>query len=138
FETYFERWLASGWEAHLRTWWSHRTSPRVLWVRFRDLKEDLPASLRQIAHFLEWQCDDATVQRSAAHASFSWMAAHRTKFTKFSRDDAPSWKPKSFIRAGRVGDHEAALSPSQSSRIRDLANAHLEPACVAFLGLPTT
>ena len=137
FDEYFERWLAAGvWFRNVSSWWPHRRDANVLWLRYEDLKQDLPAALERIAAFLRWPWPAATRERVLNHCSFAWMKANAARFARFPEDREPLFRPGGFIRRGAVGAYDELMSAAQAERILARARARLAPDCLAFLGLP--
>jgi len=128
-DEHIDRWLAFGaWYRNVQSWWPYRDHPRVLWLRYEDLKQDLGTGVDRIAGFLDWPMTPATRAKVLEYSSFAWMKAHDAKFS-----GQGDFKPGKFIRKGDVGGHREALTPLQSKRILDKARELLEPECLEFL-----
>lgn len=137
FDEVFEAWLEfAGWYRNIQSWWPHFNDPNVLWLRYEDMKMDLPGSMDRILEFLGWDISAEQRERAIEYSSFDWMRAHADKFTRQLDMDEPTFRPGGLIRKGRVGDHKAMLSPGQERRILDKAHDMLEPDCLEFLGIP--
>lgn len=136
FDEVFERWLNFGaWFRNVRSWWPHRNDEWLLWLRYEDMKRDLPGAVDQILEFLGWRLSAEQKQKVLRYSSFEWMRAHSDRFTTMSGRSQPHFKAGTFIRKGEVGDHQSLLSPDQSLRILQKAREMLEPDCLKFLGL---
>ncbi|MDH5545161.1 MAG: sulfotransferase domain-containing protein [Gammaproteobacteria bacterium] len=136
FDQYVEDWLGFGaWYRNVKSWWPHRHDENVLWLRYEDMKLDLPGCIDQILEFLGWSISPEQRQRALLHSSFPWMKAHSEKFTRHNGDTKPLFKPGGFIRRGQVGDHRTLLSDEHQRRILRRAGEELEPECLSFLGL---
>ncbi len=136
FDEFFERWLDFGaWFRNVQSWWPHFRDPNVLWLRYEDLKRDFPAALDRIAAFLGWSLTPVQREKVLEYCSFSWMRAHAERFTRFSADEAPLFRPGGFIRKGQSGGYRELLSPAHEARILAKAREMLEPACLSFLEL---
>lgn len=135
-EDVFERWMKfAAWYRNVQSWWPHFNDRNVLWLRYEDMKRDLPASLDKLVAFLGWSVDARQRARVLEYSSFDWMKANSEKFARQGLSDKPLFKPGGFIRKGRVGEHKTRLSPAQEERILARAREMLAPDCLAFLGL---
>jgi hypothetical protein len=72
-----------------------RDCPSVLVLIYEDLVQDMPASIRMLAQFMEIDASPALVQTVASMSTKAFMAAHMSKF------DEPYDRAKEL---GRVGD----------------------------------
>ncbi|MFQ5488103.1 MAG: sulfotransferase domain-containing protein [Gammaproteobacteria bacterium] len=136
FDDYFERWLEGGvWFRNVQSWWPHVHDANVLWLRYEDLKADLPTALTRIGAFLGWPLSQARRERVLEYCSFAWMKAHAERFTRFPDEEGLLFQRGAFIRRGAVGDYGELLSAQQEARILEKARAKLAPDCLEFLGL---
>lgn len=136
FDEYFDRWMKFGsWFRNIASWWPHKEDRNVLWLRYEDMKRDLPSSLNYILNFLEWQRTPQEIEKILHYSSFEWMKAHSDKFSNQLNHDTPSFKPGGFIRKGKVGDYKALLKSEQEAAILDKATALLPADCLIFLSL---
>lgn len=136
FDEFFDRWMGFGaWYRNVASWWPHRGDPNVLWLRYEDLVDDLEQGIDRLLPFLGWRLDPAARARVLEYCSFAWMKRHSDRFTTRLPSGELSFKPKSFIRKGAIGDHEGRLSPAQAQQIIERARRELPPDCVSFLGL---
>ena len=106
---------------HVLGWWAHRDDDNVLFLKYEDMKKDLPTAVASIAKFIEKGKElsttilDQVVKRttfdamkSDPKANHSWTAHHRD----------PSEPP--FMRKGVVGDWKNLLTAEQSKRMDTL------------------
>jgi hypothetical protein len=137
FDDVFESWMEfAGWYRNIQGWWPHVNDDNVLWLRFEDMKQDLPGSIDRILCFLGWDIASEQRERAIGYSSFDWMRAHADKFTRQLAMGKATFKPGGLIRKGRVGDHKTLLSAEQERRILARAHDMLPPDCLAFLGIP--
>ena len=110
-EEYFEYFLRGevtfgSWWDHVPEWWIHRDEPNVLFLKYEDLKKDLPANVKIIADFLGYRLDEDTIQKIAQATTFDSMKVNST-----------AWDKKHFIRKGVVGDWRNQFTPAQSEAL---------------------
>lgn len=104
--------------AHVRRW-VERASARLegrpmLVLRYEDLVEDKPASVRRIADFVApgRALDDAAVTRIAERTGFDAMKDELTR-----NPQSFHFRPEVFFRAGKTDDWRNHLSPELAARI---------------------
>ena len=136
FDDHIDRWLDfAAWYRNVKSWWPYHDHPKLLWLRYQDMKSDLSASIDLIADFLGWEVSHEQRKRALEYSSFKWMKAHDEKFSSQGDTDKPLFKPGQFIRRGKVGKHREIMTPEQEQRILDKAREMLEPECLLFLEL---
>ncbi len=136
FDEYFDRWMSFGsWFRNIESWWPHKKDPNVLWLRYEDMKQDLPKALNSILSFLEWQRTPEEMEKIQHYTSFEWMKAHTNKFASQLSQGKPSFKPGGFIRKGKVGDYKTLLTADQETIILEKAKKTLPQDCLDFLNL---
>jgi len=136
FEQHVEQWLDfAAWYRNVKSWWPYFDHKKVLWLRYQDMKADLPATLDRIIDFLQWSITPQQKQRVLEYSSFAWMKAHDEKFSNQGGAGKPVFKPGKFVRQGTVGGYRELMTPAQETRILDKAAETLAPECLAFLEL---
>lgn len=137
FEEHVELWLEfAAWYRNVKSWWPYYQHPKVLWLRYQDMKSDIETSIDQILAFLGWQLSEAQRSIVLHYVSFDWMKTHDEKFSSqgASRKQS-SFKPGTFIRQGKIGSYRELMTAEQEQRILDKARDWLQPDCLAYLEL---
>jgi hypothetical protein len=99
FDSFLDDWLRfAGWYRNVQGWWPQRHRANLLWLRYADMKQDLPAAIDRISAFLGWDITPAARERAIELSSFAWMKQHSGKFTRQLSLDEPAFKPGGFIR----------------------------------------
>jgi hypothetical protein len=129
FDPWFDLWSETQWAYFriVRSFWPHRNDPDVLWLRYEDMKVDLPGHAQRCIEFLGWAVDDDTVSHACALADFRTMQGSESTM----KYDRAFQRP--FVREGGVGKNRARLSPEQEARIIERARRELEPECFDFV-----
>ncbi len=136
FEQHVEQWLEyAAWYRNVKSWWPYFGQPKVLWLRYQDMKSDLSATVDDIADFLKWSMTEEQKQRVLEYSSFDWMKAHDKKFSSQGNNGKQVFKPGKFVRQGKVGSYKDLMSPEQEQRIMNKASEMFEPECLRFLEL---
>lgn len=138
FGEYFDDWLHRDgypwWPfwSNIRSWWSFRHLPNILFVHFNDLKADLAGVIRDIASYLEIE----------PSASFDDIVKLCT-FQAMTRNSSSAYSPaihhlytngiSSFIRKGEGGEWLGVLTPEQISAYENFALRELPIDCARWL-----
>jgi hypothetical protein len=138
FEQYVEQWLEyASWYRNVKSWWPFYGQPKVLWLRYQDMKSNLSITVESIANFLQWELAEEQKNIVLDYSSFEWMQAHDEKFSSQGNNGKPVFKPGKFVREGKVGGYSDIMTADQEQRILNKAHELLEPDCLYFLELDT-
>ena len=104
---------------HVLGWWAHKDDNNVLFIKYEDMKKDLPAAVASIAKFIGSELPPATLDQIVVKTTFAEMkrdpnANH--SWTAHHRD--PNEPP--FMRKGSVGDWKHLFTEEQSKRVDSL------------------
>ncbi len=137
FDEHVDMWLEfAAWYRNVRSWWPYFDQPKVLWLRYQDMKQDIETNIDRIIAFLRLDISAEHKEKVLEHSSFEWMKAHDEKFSGQGGDKKIKiFKPGKFIRQGKVGRYHDLMSVEQERRILEKAEAMLEPECLKFLEL---
>lgn len=136
-QAYFDQWLERDgypfwplWD-NVRSWWAIRHLPNVLLVHYDALKQDLPASLRRIARFLDIRIDESRWPDIEAHVGFDYMRSHPETVPA----GGAFWEggTQGFIHKGRSGRWREVLGAESAERYAARARAELGADCAAWL-----
>ena len=134
FESFFEDWLTFGsWYRNVGGWWPERNRHNLLWLRYEDMKHDLPGAIDSIIDFLGWEVDHAGREAAVEYSSFDWMKSNAEKFTRQLSSNVPVFKPGTFIRKGAIGGYKERLTKAQEERILAKAGETLPGDCLDYL-----
>ena len=107
-----------GYWAHLLSWWPHRHNPNVLLLAYEHMRQDLPATVRRIATFLDIPLDPALERIVTRQASLDFMTQHKSKFDDLllrERSERigrlPPGSDSAKVRTGAVGSRRQDLPP---------------------------
>lgn len=136
FDQHVDMWLEyAAWYRNIKSWWPYYDHPKVLWLRYQDMKSDINACINQITDFLEWRITDEQKKKVLEYSSFEWMKAHDEKFSSQGPKKGSVFKAGTFIRQGKIGKYNDLMSPEQEQRILNKAKNMLEPSCLTYLDL---
>ena len=139
FEKHVEQWLEyAAWYRNVKSWWPYYGHPKVLWLRYQNMKSDLSRTVDSIVDFLQWKVSAEQKNAVLEYSSFEWMKAHDEKFSSQGNDGKPVFKPGKFVRKGKVGGYRDLMTVEQEQRIMNKAYEMLDPDCLHFLELDIT
>lgn len=123
FSEFFERFLRGdlqygSWFKHVAGWERQRGNPRVLFLRYENMRRDPEGTIRALAGFAGVAASDADIVDIARASSFQAMKASEDKFDhigelRLSR----SIRAGMFIRSGTSDQGRAYLSAAQRERL---------------------
>ncbi|XP_032220161.1 sulfotransferase 1B1 isoform X2 [Nematostella vectensis] len=117
-EEFFELALSGdvfgSWFDFVRSWWPHRHDPNVMFLRYKDLKQDLPAMIQRIASFLELRPNADLMAQVAQQTTFSAMR-DRPSFDHSWFGQKPGRKFE-FLWKGKVGSWKDFFTEEQNRR----------------------
>lgn len=123
FDAFYRRFLAGdlqygSWFKHVAGWRAHADDPRVLIVRYEQLRHRFDATLERVAAHLGVPLPADLAARIAERSSFAFMKRHESKFD-FTTEVLleRGVRRSAFLRAGAVGEG-AELTPAQQERFR--------------------
>ncbi|KAM7359796.1 sulfotransferase 2 isoform 1-T2 [Cochliomyia hominivorax] len=118
--------IGSYWK-HVLPFWKHSTDSNVLFLKYEDMKRDLPAVIRKCANFLkiDYQITDEDMKRICEHLKFDKMQSNPavnlepilSQIDATDKNDGTTEKEESkFIRKGQIGDWKNYISAEMSER----------------------
>ena len=106
--------LTGSWAANAADYWAQRHRPNVLVVSFATMKQDLEATVRRVAEFLDIQVSDDVLREVCRKSSFDYMKSIDERFATYR--GAP-WRNKTFmLRCGKQGGRRFLLHPSSNAK----------------------
>lgn len=123
-------WLFAG-------FWNRRNDPNVLFIKFEEMKHDLPGVIRTTAEFLNKTMTDEQVDALCDHLSFRNMKSNRAVNLEaiLEKSFGKSYLEQTnlrFIRKGEIGDWKNYMSDDLSRRFDQWAEEHLEGTDLRF------
>ena len=136
FDSFVKEWtsgrsLFGSWSAHVKSWLGSdgyrlgASDARVLVLSYEELKADLLGGLRQVNAHCRFGLSDARLTELCPRFTFDYMRAHEDQFEPRSvkwvepqpeslgSSEAKPEKEFHFVRAGRVGDGDAAFASTE-------------------------
>ncbi|KAG0726994.1 Sulfotransferase 1 family member D1 [Chionoecetes opilio] len=113
--------------SHILDFWKIKDQENILFLRFEEMKEDLPGVVKRVAAFLGKEISAKEVLRIADHCSFGSMSKNPAvnNETIVSADSDKSQGLK-FMRKGKVGDWKNHLTAAQIKAFKEWTLKHLE------------
>lgn len=107
--------------AHMLSFWKRRHQPNILFLKYEDMKRNLPAVIRKVAQFMEIdrELTNAEVDRLCDHLRFDKMQANPAVNMEPLMQNSVNiddHAPVKFIRKGEIGDWKNYMSDEMSER----------------------
>ena len=116
---------------HLVSWWPHRNEHNVLFLKYEDMKKNLPEAISKIASFMGAVLSGDTLAKIADLTTFENMKKDPTANNSWSKVHHKKNAPD-FMRKGIVGDWKNFLSPAQSAEMDTICAARLKDTDIEF------
>lgn len=100
------------WSDHVLGWWKQRDNPNVLFLKYEDMKKDLPCCVKAMAEFVGKPLTEEVIQRIVHQCSFGEMRKNPASYQVFPGNDDVR-----FLRKGEVGDWKNHLTPEMNDQI---------------------
>ena len=113
--SWLERW---NYFDHLLSWLPHKDDKNVLFLKYEDMKRDLPGAVSTIASFIGAELSSDVIAKIADVTSFDKMKNDTTVNYSWIRKDK-------FLRKGIVGDWKNFLTAEQSAEIDSVCTERL-------------
>ncbi|XP_050070520.1 luciferin sulfotransferase [Anopheles maculipalpis] len=123
--------------AHALAFWKRRNQDNMLFLKYEDMKRNLPEVIRQCAEFLEFgrELTEEEVQRMCDHLQFERMqrnpAVNLEPLMKESQIIQNNAGGK-FIRKGEIGDWKNHMDAALSARFDAWIEEHFEGTGLEF------
>ena len=104
------------WFEHVLSFWARKDDDNILFLKYKDMKKDLPTAVAAVAKFLGFDLTQDVIDAVVKNSEF--RAMKENPYTTFS------WAPGTFdpaakspfIRKGEVGDWKNYFTPEQSAQ----------------------
>ncbi len=116
--------MLGSWARHTAGYWQVRQRPNMLVLTFKEMKADLPGTVRKVADFMGVALKQSEFEMVCKKSSFEYM---RSIDDRFHPGLVTPWSdPRGrMMRRGERGESRRALSAQQRRRIDDYARQEL-------------
>lgn len=101
-----------------------------MFLRYEEMKADLPAVIKKVAAFLGKQCTEDELKKLAEHLSFENMknnaAVNYEPVCEANKKNGLTDSDGKFMRSGTVGSFKAAMTPEQINQIDKWSEENLK------------
>ena len=116
---------------HLVSWWPHRNDKNVLFLKYEDMKKNLPQAVCQIASFMGVDLPPNALDQIVHLTTFENMKRDPTANNEWTRAQQKE-NAAPFMRKGIVGDWKNFLSPGQSAEVDRICAGRLKDIGLEF------
>ena len=101
---------------HVLSWWIHKDDDNVLFLKYEDMKKNLPSTVATIAKFIGQDISKELIEEITERATFENMKKDSlANFDWMSKIRRPN--ESDFMRKGVVGDWKNYFTPEQIARL---------------------
>lgn len=97
--------LYGSWFKHLASWMRYKDHPKVLFIRYEDMKMDFEKVVREIIDFCEFEISEERLIQVIKHCSFDYMKEKQDKIEllQFSILNLKRANKGKLLRQGEIG-----------------------------------
>ena len=104
---------SGNWFDHVLSFWAHKDDGNILFLKYEDMKKDLPIAVAAVAKFMGYDLTQEVIEDIAMQSDFKHMKENPS--TNYSWEiQLPNEAP--FMRKGVVGDWKNYFTPEQSAQ----------------------
>ena len=105
------------WFDHVLEWWKHKDDPNVLFLKFEDMKRDLPGAVKQIAEFIGYEVSPEVISSITEQSTFESMKANDACNFSWVPPHVRSKTASKHLRKGVIGDWRNHFTVEQSAEL---------------------
>jgi hypothetical protein len=120
------------WFDYVLEWWKHTDSDNILFLKYEDMKKDLPKAIEIIASFIGYKLEPQVVDSIAQQCSFQSMKENPACNYSVVPADTRWEDRQPFIRKGVVGDWKSYFAEDQNRRFDELYTKRMSGTGLEF------
>ncbi|KAF2889049.1 hypothetical protein ILUMI_17124, partial [Ignelater luminosus] len=96
------------------SYWNERHRSNILFITYKDMKNELPAVIKTVANFLGKSITEDQLTKLTEHLSFESMKKNPTvnyeEGLQYAKYDGTATVRSDFLRSGKVGGYKSEMS----------------------------
>ncbi|XP_060236875.1 sulfotransferase 1E1 [Meriones unguiculatus] len=124
--------LYGSWYDHVKSWWEKSKNPRVLFMFYEDMKEDIRREVTKLIEFLGKKPSAELVDKIIQHTSFQEMKNNPSTNYTMMPEHMLNQKVSPFMRKGITGDWKNHFSAALRKRFDEHYEEQMKDCAVKF------
>ncbi|XP_055452139.1 sulfotransferase 1E1-like [Psammomys obesus] len=120
------------WYDHVRSWWEKSKNPRVLFMFYEDMKEDIRREVIKLIEFLGKKPSAELLDKIIQHTSFQEMKNNPSTNYTMMPEHMMNQKVSPFMRKGITGDWKNHFSAELRERFDEHYEEQMKDSAVKF------
>ncbi|XP_046737702.1 luciferin sulfotransferase-like [Diprion similis] len=121
---------------HVLGYWEQRIEDNVLFLKYEDMKQDLPSVIKKTATFLGKNLTTDQLSSLTEHLSFESMklnpAANNEDLIHLMKEITPSKFEGKFMRSGKINQWKSEMTPDMIERFDQWTRENLKGTGLSF------
>ncbi|XP_002717169.1 sulfotransferase 1E1 [Oryctolagus cuniculus] len=120
------------WYKHVNSWWEKSKNPRVLFIFYEDMKEDIRKEVVKLIQFLGRKPSEELVEKIIKHTSFQEMKDNPSTNYTVLPEEIMDQKVSPFMRKGIAGDWKNYFTVALNERFDTHYEQQMKESPVKF------
>lgn len=123
--------VVDSWFEHVLSFWHHRDDQNVLFLKYEDMKKDLPTAVTTIARFMGYDLTQDVIDKIVLQSDIKSMKSKRREDSDWECGLRQTQNPK-FFHKGVVGEWKNHFTAEQSAQFDTLYTERMEGSGLDF------